>query len=221
MNNNVVKVGDCECCPTSVGVSLYQRPVGLVCEGCRDREDAAVAKSEATHVENMVETSRKIDQAIQLKKDIFIAKTVAATELRGAIFADANIPDDQKEYVFAKECHSRMMHFQKVVFDQRQALLESENEMRMWQANVQSSAGKLRADKRAEFRSLDVNYEPVTPKPTKSSNKAPNLKKQELVDAAKKYNLSMSHIRMMSETRKISADQAGRELAEMLKKKAQ
>lgn len=208
--NNGQSKGDCDCCPkTDVEIFLMDRGM-MMCSECRDKENSVNA---------MIKESRAVDSSIQLKTDIFLAHTVPAVELRASIERDEKIAAEEKEYAYAKECMARFKHLQQVIFEERKALLEKENELRMWQVNVQSAAGKLRADKRAEFKEADINYQPApitkkqkTTKPvtTKKFNKA------ELYAAAKKYNLPAEAIQAMVVSRNMSPEDAAQAIAKLM-----
>lgn len=210
--NIVPKVtkGDCECCD-SVGVDVtFQHGNMWMCASCIEKEMTAT---------QLLADSKVIDQSITVKADIYNASTVAAIELRGAIEADSSIPQDQKEYAYAKACMERFQHTQKVIFEKRQELLKNENELRMWQVNVQTTAGKLRSEFREQFKMLDVSYQPVTPKTTKPKavKTSKTFAKEAVNDAAKKYKVPASAIQMMVISRNgMSPDAAGKELAEKL-----
>ena len=187
-NSQPIK-GDCEVC-NAVAVEVWMEHGNiLMCKDCREKEHAAVSQEKTAT--RMIEESRVIDSSIKLKTDVFLAHTVAAVELRGAIEADESIAADQKEYVYATECMTRFKHLQQVIFEKRQELNEQENGLRMWQVNVQTAAGKLRSDLRAQFKELDINYQPAPPtkkvhtqKPVKPGKR---FDKAALFEAAKKY----------------------------------
>lgn len=212
--NIVPKVtkGDCECCDsTAVDVTLQHGNMWM-CATCSEKEKVAT---------KLIEESKVIDSSIQVKADIYNAKTVAAIELRGAIEADSTIPADQKEYVYAKMCYDRYKHIQEVIFNQRKELIANENEMRMWQVNVQTTASKLRTEQREQFKTLDSSYQPVPQKTPKSRPiRTPKaVQREEIHEAARKYGIPQLHnaIKMMVQTRAgMSADGAARDLAQKL-----
>lgn len=213
--NIVPKVtkGDCECCDsTAVDVTLQHGNMWM-CAACSEKEKVAT---------KLIEESKIIDSSIVVKADIYNAKTVAAIELRGAIQADSTIPDDQKEYAYAKACFERFQRIQKVIFDKRQELLDNENELRMWQVNVQTTAGKLRSEYREQFKMLDVSYQPVSitkksksVKPVKSGK---SFDKAALFAAAKKYDVPAAGVQSIILSRNMSAEDAAVTLAKLLGK---
>jgi hypothetical protein len=208
----VVK-GDCECCDSvAVDVTLQHGNMWM-CAACSTKEQVAT---------QLIEQSKTIDSAIVVKADIYNAKTVAAIELRGAIEADSSIPDDQKEYAYAKACFTRFQNMQKVIFDKRQELLDNENELRMWQVNVQTTAGKLRAEYREQFKMLDVSYQPVSitkkNKSVKPVKAGKAFDKAAVFEFAKKYDVPASGIQSIVISRNMSPENAAKELAKIMGK---
>ena len=147
--------------------------------------------------------------------------------LRAAIDNDPSIPEDQKTYVYAKKCEEHMLHFRKVAFEERKKVTEAENAAVAWQVNCQSAVGKLRSDLQDEFKSLRVDYKPITPKSVKSNKSGPsstNKSDSQKVSAVKakevaaKYGLEAFHVKMVAESRKLSVEEAARFLAIQLGK---
>lgn len=216
------KRGTCEVCDTE-NVDLYSMYGNiLMCANCKAQDEAVTARQ--ANVIDMIESSNKIDASIQLKSDLFNASTIAAVELRAAIEQNEEVPAAQKDYVYAQECLKRFKHLQQVIFDERKALLEKENEMRMWQGNVQTAAGKLREELKAQFKEVDVTYQPtpVTVKKVKAAaTSKPSKKafdKNALAEAAKKYDVPQLGIQSMVVSRNMSYEDAGRELAKIMGK---
>jgi hypothetical protein len=185
-----------------------------MCKGCET--DHLRGKQEA--VQQIIQASAKIDSSIEIKPDIYMAQTVPAVELRSAIEADETIPADQKEYAFTKQSFDRWQNLQKVIFEDRAALLAKETEARMWQVNIQNAAGKLRADLRKEFQILDVNYQPTAITKKQKTTKAVkttkvSYNKKELYDAAKKYDVPAALIQsIMIGNAGISYEEAAKRL---------
>lgn len=214
--------GECECCD-KVDVTVYVTTGNIrMCSDCKEKQDAAV--QQAASVNTMIVASRSIDANIQIKTDIFQAATVAAVELKGAIDADEAIPADQKNYIMAQESLKRYQNLQKVIFEERQALLVKENELRMWQTQVQNFAGKLRAEQKEQFRNFDINYQPQTPKsvkPAKAKSVKVTAKAADIIEAAAKYNVPSSAVAMVANARNLTAEGAAKYLAETLGKNKQ
>jgi hypothetical protein len=218
-NSKTARIGDCEVCDATNIVVIIAHGNILMCESCKTNDDALTTKNK--EIKQIVQSSNQVDESIQIKTDLFNAGTVAAIELRGAIDADDTIPADQKDYAYAKLCLIRFQHFQKVVFEQRQELLARENEMRAWQVQTQTAAGKLRSEYRDQFRSVDVSYQPAVVKvvkPASSTGKTGKKKfnKQELFDAAKKFNVPADGVRMVMVSRNMTASTAAEFLARQM-----
>lgn len=217
----VKKIGDCEIRDEHKDVEVFLEAGNIwMCQICRDYEAELTERNALAR--KMIQESRSVDSSIQLKQDIFTAKTVPAIELRAAIEHDDSIPADQKDYAFTKECMTRFQNLQKIIFEERKALSEKENELRMWQVNVQTSAGKLRSDIRAEFKQLDVNYQPTPVKSIKpKAVKQPSKKafdKKALYEAAKKYDVPALQVQSIIVSRNMDANAAAKYLAELLGK---
>lgn len=216
----VKKIGDCEIKDEHKDVEVFLEAGNIwMCQICRDYEAELTERNALAR--KMIQESRSVDSSIQLKQDIFTAKTVPAIELRAAIEHDDSIPADQKDYAFTKECMTRFQNLQKIIFEERKALSEKENELRMWQVNVQTSAGKLRTDIRAEFKALDVNYQPtpvknIKPKAVTTSKKT--FDKKALYEAAKRYDVPALQVQSIIVSRNMTADNAAKYLAELLGK---
>jgi len=188
----------------------------MMCSDCLAKQNAAITT---------IETAVKIDQSVQIKTDLFNAATVAAVELRGAVQADASISDDDKNFRYAEMCLERFNHMQSVIFQTRteatelmERLNKQENEARMWQTQVQTTAATLRQELRDKFKAMDVTYSPVsvkTPKPkaVKAPSKNTASQRQAIHDAAKKYNVSAPLLSMMLLNHKsMSPDEAAKKM---------
>jgi hypothetical protein len=122
------------------------------------------------------------------------------------------------------EVAARIDKLTAVIFADEEAITAKKNERHALLVNAQNLAAKLHEREREQFKQYDLNYKPVTPKSVKPKPvKAPkpNIKAfsmKELRDACAKYNVSqfLSRVQMMAEARKIPAEQAAKELAEMM-----
>jgi len=199
-------VQDCDCCPDSKMVKCVETFGMMMCEGC-------IAKQGA--VSTFIAETRTIDTSIQVKTDIFNAKTVAAVELRGAIMADASIADDMKEYEYAKATAARQAHLSKVIFEREQQLLEDKNELRMWQTQTNHAVAKLKAEYQAHFKSNDLNYKPQAPKSVKPKaiKKAPKFDKVAVMAAAGKYGVPAGAVQMSVLQHHWTPDEAAMDIA--------
>jgi len=205
--------GDCDCCPTSVGVILYELNGMKMCEGCYTQNMSATER--ALSANEMVQKSRTIDASIEIKPDVFRATTVAAIDVMAAIQHDASIPEADKNYAMALESLRRFQHMQKVVFDLKAELNAKENEMRAWQVQIHTFAAKVEGARKEIFKNHNMNYQPKSaPKPRTQSAKAPSTFKKptkvELFDAAQKYNVPMAMVAMTANARNMTAEEAAR-----------
>jgi hypothetical protein len=216
--NPNIKTGDCEVCDkTNIRISLRHGNIWF-CDDCWEKEQKSITAS----AQELIERSHKIDEAVQVKSDLFNAATIPALELRAAIQQNADIPEDQKEYAFAKESMKRFELEREAVFSQRQALLERENVMKMWQITTQTAAGKLRTELREQFKELNINYQPAPPKTIKPAapKTGKKLQKDEIYAALKKYELDSVFapaIQTLILAKNMTAEQAARHQSLKLK----
>jgi hypothetical protein len=220
VNKNAKRIGDCETCErTNLALTLEHRNMWM-CEFCVADEKAIITKIGEANV--LLEQSRVIDSSIQMKPDMFVAKTIPIIELQASIQQDENIPASQKDSAYAKACNERYLHFKEIVFQRRAELNEFEQEMRAWQVNAQTAAGKLRSDEREKYRHLDINYVPTGPvkSPKAKSTKAgkPKESKEDFAAAIAKYDVPAHGVKMMMISKHLSAMEAAAELARMMNK---
>jgi ribosomal protein L37AE/L43A len=221
-NRQTRKVGDCETCErTNIALTLEDRNMWM-CEFCVADERAITTKIGEANV--VLSHSKEVDTSIQMKPEIFVSKTVAIVELHAAIMHDANISDDMKDVAYTKACDERYLHLKGIVFAKRAELNDIEQEMRAWQVNAQAAAGKLRGSEREKYRHLDVNYTPTAPIKKLKSVKSDKPKSKsaynrtETIEAATKYGVPFDGIRNIQLSKNMTADEAGRYLATLLKK---
>jgi hypothetical protein len=210
--------GICEVCDKQSEVFNTQGNIKM-CQGCIEEEKQHLEN--ATLANRVITDMRAVDSVSELKADIFNAETVAITELKAAIWADENIPDTRKQFVYTQECERHFLASQKRVFEKRQAVIDEESIQARWQTAAQTAAGQLSAVEREHFKKLNMSYQPTqvkTPKPGKSKSPAKNYKGSEFRDAAAKYNVDVAAVRMISIQRNVSADEAGRIFAEQIAK---
>ena len=212
-----VKQGECEVCPDkpNVRITLCHNNIWM-CDECVAKDSAlrqSITDTEKQQKLNEVlERSRQIDQSINVKTDLFNAATVPAVELKAAIDSDESIPADQKHYRYTEECFNRLVHMKKVVFEERQKLLEDENIMRMWQTQVRTSAATLSAELREKFKAEDLNYTPTTPKTVKSpsSKGKKTFDKEAVLEASRKYNIPMAAVQLIVNARHVTPEVSAR-----------
>jgi hypothetical protein len=219
---NQPKKGDCECCPkTDQTLTLYMTM--WMCPDCLESEKRLVAESQKPEnqqarvnaVNSLMQQSKQIDSSIQVKTDLFNAATVASVELKAAIDHDESIAADQKQYAYANACLERFQHFQKIVFDQRQELLETENKMRMWQTQVQQAAATLRAELREKFKQFDVNYQPAAPKTPKPAapKTGKKFQKEDVRKYSAQYKVPEAAVQMLVVAKNMTPEAAAKHLA--------
>jgi len=192
-----------------------------LCETCKDREIRAMEQS--AEMKRIVESSRKQDESIKVIPEIILAKSVALPQLQAAIQADDSIPADQKDYAYVKAIEARVIHFQSVVSAQMKSLNEAQNELRMWQTNGQTAAGKLREELRAQFKSLDVNYIPPKQPKIKKAASSPKASGKKSFDraacneAAAKWKVPAAQVQGIYYSKaEYSYDDAAQHLARLL-----
>jgi len=214
------KIGDCETCArVNLPITLEHHNMWM-CQVCVDDEKRAIT-TKIGEANALLEHARNVDEKVQMKPDMFMAKTVALPELRAAIEHDENIPADRKDSVYAQTCKERYLHFKDVVFKQRQELLEQEQEMRMWQVNMQEAASKLKKEEQDKYREFTINYQPTPAKKSKVSEpsgktkKASDYKRSELAEASKKYGFDVSAIRVIMLQKNMTAENAAKYLVEL------
>jgi hypothetical protein len=213
-------IGTCEDCEAANVPVWKTRGNILMCADCKAKDDAvAIMHEEAVAGNKLLQQLRSVDNQSELKADIFNANTVAIVELKGAIWADVNIPEARKQYVYTQELARHFEHQQKVVFDKRAELTAEESIARRWQTAAQEAAGKLTAVEREHFKKLNMAYQPSvkTVKPAKSAGTkvTKNYKGNELREACAKYNVPAPIIQLMVIQRGITAEMAAKEFSEI------
>jgi hypothetical protein len=206
-------IGDCDCCPDSIGVRLTQVHDMWMCDSCLTRNETAAKILNDSHV---------IDSQIELKADIFNAATVSFIELQAAISNNSTIADDRKNYELVKEAELRLKAMDAVIFADETALMEKKQARHAWLVNAQIQAGKLHESQRAHFKSLNISYQPATPKSKKpAKDKTPktgkSFDKQAIMDASKKYGVPMAGVQSLIVSKHgMSPDAAARQLAVLM-----
>jgi hypothetical protein len=166
----------------------------------------------------LVETAIKIDTTIELKADIFNAGTVEAMQVRAAIWANNDIPEQLKEVEYGKFTRERQQQLQKAIFDAKQAIVEMETMSRMWHGQTQQAVAAMKEEYRSQFKDRDINYKPQAPKTIKPRAVKVNSNsvsaKNAINTAAEKYGVPSALIRFIMQSRKVEADAAGKIAAE-------
>lgn len=220
------KVGDCEAgtfCNNAVNVEIFPTDFNMwLCSACLTEQNKLIERERLA--KELQASFTKTSESVQLVTDIHNAATVPMFQLRAAIDNDPSIPEDMKDYVYAKKCEEHMLHFRQVAFEERKKVTEAENAAVAWQVNCQSAVGKLRSDLQGEFKLQRIDYKPITPKSVKSNKSGPSKSDSQKVSAVKakevaaKYGLEAFHVKMVAESRKLSVEEAARFLAIQLGK---
>jgi len=188
-----------------------------MCQFCYKQQSDAMSKAAA----QVVVDAHVVDSVTLTKADVFITKNISLVELRNAIDANSEIPADQKSYAYTKECQARMQSLQRAIFEQEQAITKMRDEAKMYQIEVQNLVVTLRKEWRSEFTSHDITYTPKSPKsPKPKATPTPNksgYKKGEVKQAAEKYGVASEGIRTMMIAKNMTADEAGKYLADLIK----
>jgi hypothetical protein len=184
-----------------------------MCDACIALEVAATAAIKT------VEDSRRMDESIEVKQDVWNAATVPFIELKAAIDNNPTIPADQKDYALVKEAAARIDKMSAAIFAAEAEIMKLKNERHAWLTNTQQTASKLRSDIRAQFKQYDVNYQPAPiTKKSKSATpvKSPKTFAKEAVnEAARKYGVPASAVQMIILSKNVSAEEAAKLYAQM------
>jgi len=191
----------------------------LLCMDCTDKEKQAVHENqtiekqeERARVHNdLILNSRKNDQAVVHKTDLFNAITIANIDIKEAIDNDPTIQN--KQYAYCAEIKARIEHFSEVIFDARKVLNDATEKQKMLQVHFSLEANKLRAEERARLGAVDISYSPTKPKSVKPVTKKTTEKKftQATVrEAAAKYNVQREIVQMICVARNVDAETAAK-----------
>ena len=205
-NDRVVIERECEVC--SAKGDWFKHCAMYMCPTCRDKEMALSAKNKATEsdrvsaaIEDTVARSNQsiidareskvvediakeipIDGSIQVRSDIFNAKTISIIDMKKGIDEDSSI--EKKHFALALELRSRFLHLRKVLFDIDESRVSITNEQRSIQTYLNELSNKLRTEEREKIKLKDINYKPVVSKIAKpriaKKPKLPKFDKAEL-----------------------------------------
>lgn len=117
------------------------------------------------NVNSVLKEASTIDSQIQVKTDIFNAKTAAIKDIKDAIDADEAITN--KPYALAEFLKNRYTHLKTVIFEQNQIIIDAGNEQKAIQVYLNELANKLRAEEREKLKIADINYQPSAAKISK------------------------------------------------------
>ncbi len=234
-NRDHTIIAQCEACP-KVGPCEICADM-LLCASCYAAEMKAVrdyqapelqearlqAAKEKRQINDLLEKSNKIDQSIQLVTDIFNAKTVALIEIMRSIDSDEAI--ENKPYARAEFAVNRIKHLTSVIFEQKKALTEAENEQRAIQVYLNQMANELRQEERAKLKIQDISYQPQAPKSPKTKTSGakkvgakPKIDMTEINIWANKVGVPGNVIHMVMIQKNMNAEAAARDFARSIGK---
>jgi hypothetical protein len=116
-------------------------------------------------INSVLREASTIDSQIQVKTDIFNAKTKAILEIKDAILGDETI--ENKPYALAEYLTTRYKHLKNVIFEQNQVIIDAGNEQKAIQVYLNNLANSLRAEEREKLKIADINYQPSAAKISK------------------------------------------------------
>jgi hypothetical protein len=214
----------------------------LLCKDCIDKEKKAVADHQTPErqesrliqaridgiiptpqpsgilsLNDVIDKARQIDYSIQVRTDVHNAETIAHYEAFKAIDADSNIPAAQKQYEKAKFLTERQIHFQQVIFEAQNTVVEHQNKNRVIQQEINKLVNTLRKEEREKLQLLSPDYKPSAVKPARETkprqSKTKSFDKKALVDTVNTlvkegYVADLSTLQMICTARQMTPAQA-------------
>jgi hypothetical protein len=208
----------CECC-TYEGPSCEIYMTMLMCPECLTKQKELQAKSEAEAETRVTEyrtessarliEAQKIDNAIQVKSDIFNAETVAIIELKNIIDADESVALDQKHFKLAQVLTDRVNGFKKAIFQLNTEVIDKINAQRAIQTYLNDLSNKLRVEEREKIKLADINYQPNPVKVSKPrESKVKKFDKADIRKWALFAGVPESVIQMVCVAKNVSPEEA-------------
>jgi hypothetical protein len=228
----IQKMGQCEVCEKeNIRITLHYGNMWF-CDSCWEKEEESTKihmspESQQARVDSLIsqqnsvsnpvsdalKTARQIDDAIEVRTDLFNAATVAIVEIKKAI--DDNSEITNKPYALAETLKNRFLRFQSVVFELNKQIVEATNEQKAIQTYLNSLANQLRAEEREKLRIQDISYRPSPVKSpsvksitTRQTNKKTKIDKVELRKAAAELGVSEFTLQMLCVSQELSVEQA-------------
>lgn len=170
--------------------------------------------------EALIANARKIDESIHLSTDIFNAKTVAFVDLRDAINANPDIPNDEKRFELARLCKERISHLQNVIFDLDKKKIDAYSEQKAWHLQLNDLANKLRSEERERLKISDIHYDVKLPKTVTPRSIKVNPKKatkEELRALASELKMPEYTIQLIMTSKGWTIEQVGNHLRKTIK----
>jgi len=126
---------------------------------------------DATGLDKFIkENQLQVDTTVQVREDIFNAKTTSIVQMKEEIEADDTI--ERKHFALAIRLTEMRNHLRKVLFGVNEAYNKTKesinSEIRSQQQYLNDLANKLRTDEREAIKLRDVTYKPLPPKATKT-----------------------------------------------------
>lgn len=177
----------CEVCGNTGTCDFYCYDTEyLMCMDCLDKErQAAINRGKINNnnhtADEVLNISQKVDQSIQIREDVFNAKTVAIIHLKDAIDKDDNVPN--KHDVLAKALEERYNHLSDKIRIRNEETREDLIEQRAIQTYYQELKKKLTEEVQKSIKLKDVNYKP---EPAPKKVKAPKLEKKYTKETVRK-----------------------------------
>ena len=162
-----------------------------------------------------LEVSRAVDNAIQVRTDLFNAATTSIIELKAQIDGNADITN--KPYALAEELTKRFEHHKQVVFELSEQIVAAGNSQKAIQIYLNQLANQLRAEEREKLKIADINYKPNPVKPVKTKSvkttgTSKKLDKAELKKYATELGVSEFTLQMVCVSQGISPEMAANKL---------
>jgi hypothetical protein len=179
----------CAFCKATVTNPIQLAKSQPLCDSCSNTQRETVEE-----LKSHMDRAKAIDDSIQVRSDVFNAKTVAIVELKKAI--DANPEITNKPYALAETLRTRFDHLKTVVFEMNEKLVEAGNEQKAIQVYLNNLANTLRSEEREKLRIADINYKPnpvkqATVKSVKTSGTSrQKATKKEIALAAKELGIA-------------------------------
>lgn len=226
--SNFEKTGECEVCDkTEVHITRHYGNMWF-CDECWVKEQEltknnSTPEAQAQRVETYkmsVQTSRELDNAVQVRTDLFNAATESIVNLKKMIDENAEIPN--KPYALATELLERFNHFKSVIFEYNEKIVEANNEQKAIQIYLNQMANTLRADEREKLKIADINYKPnpvktVTPRGIKTSGTSKKIDKSAVKKLAAELGVSEFTVQMIVVQNGGDVEKAGNILRKSIK----
>lgn len=188
--------------------------------GLLKQNNTPQAQTERVEISNnkmaiAIEASRAVDNAIQVRTDLFNAATTSIIELKAQI--DANPEITNKPYALAEELTRRFEHHKQVVFELSEQIVAAGNNQKAIQVYLNQLANSLRAEEREKLKIADINYKPNPVKPVKTkavktTGTSKKLDKSELKKYAAELGVSEFTLQMLCVSKGISPEMAANQL---------